>query len=361
MSCTTPPIKAAMPTYRAVKPWTVHYPDPIRGAAGDRLTLGRRDDEFPGWIWATAADGREGWVPESWLLLEGEDGVLLRDYDATELSLAPGDEVSGDLVESDWLWATGAGSRTGWAPLDCLMLARRDGRGPEELRPISFETGFTRWAEGSVLARFGDTHVLCNISIENALPPWLKNRTPPQGWLTAEYAMLPRSTHTRSQREQRWPKGRTQEISRLIGRSLRAALDLSLLGERTITVDCDVLQADGGTRTAAISGGWVAVALALRPLIDAGELPAAVIKRQIAAISVGIVNGQPLLDLDYSEDSTAEVDLNVVMTAAGEFIEVQGTAEGDPFGRNQLDILLNRASAGILQLAARQIDALISR
>ena len=361
MRPTTPQNKTDMPTYRAVKPWQVHYPDPIRGAAGDRLTLGRRDDEFPGWVWAAAADGREGWVPESWLRPEGESGVLQRDYDAAELPLVPGDVVSGDLVESGWLWATAAGGQAGWAPLDCLEPVRRDGRAPAELRPIAFETGFTRWAEGSVLARFGDTHVLCNATIENALPPWLKNRTPPQGWLTAEYAMLPRSTHTRSQREQRWPKGRTQEISRLIGRSLRAALDLSLLGERTITVDCDVLQADGGTRTAAISGGWVAVALALRPLIAAGELPAAVLKRQIAAISVGIVNGQPLLDLDYSEDSTAEVDLNVVMTATGEFIEVQGTAEGEPFDRDQLDTLLDRTAAGILQLATRQRDALVSR
>ena len=349
-----------MTTYRAVKPWQVHYPDPIRGAAGDRLTLGRRDDEFPGWVWAMTADGREGWVPESWLRVEGESGVLLRDYDAAELPLETGDKVSGDLVESGWLWATVAGGRMGWAPLDCLELLRRDGRGPAELRPISFETGFTRWAEGSVLARFGETHVLCNVTLENALPPWLKNRVPPQGWLTAEYAMLPRSTHTRSQREQRWPKGRTQEISRLVGRSLRAALDLSLLGERTLTVDCDVLQADGGTRTAAISGGWVAVALALRPLIAAGELPPEVLKRQIAAVSVGILGGHPLLDLDYSEDSTAEVDLNVVMTSTGEFIELQGTAEGEPFGRDQLDSLLDRAAAGIRQLTERQNNALAS-
>jgi ribonuclease PH len=236
--------------------------------------------------------------------------------------------------------------------------ARSDGRAPADLRPISFEPGFTRWAEGSVLARFGQTHVLCNVTIENSLPPWLKNRTPPQGWLTAEYAMLPRSTHSRSPREQRWPKGRTQEIGRLIGRSLRAALDLSLLGERTLTVDCDVLQADGGTRTAGISGGWVAVALALRPLIEAGALPPAVLRRQIAAVSVGVVGGVALLDLDYSEDVAAAVDLNVVMTAAGEFVEVQGTAEGEPFARGQLDALLVRAAGGIAALCALQSAAL---
>lgn len=349
-----------MATYRALKPWQVHYPDPIRGQAGDRLALGGHDEEYPGWVWATAADGRSGWVPESWLRVDGDCGVLLREYNATELALEPGDMVSSDQVESGWLWATTTDSRSGWAPLDCLELARRDGRGPADLRPVSFETGFTRWAEGSVLARFGDTHVLCNVTIENALPPWLKNRVPPQGWLTAEYAMLPRSTHTRSQREQRWPKGRTQEIGRLVGRSLRAALDLTLLGERTLTVDCDVLQADGGTRTAAISGGWVALTLALRPLIDAAELPPAVLRRQVAAISVGVVGGQTLLDLDYSEDSTAEVDLNVVMTAAGEFIEVQGTAEGTPIDRRQLEALLDRAAAGVHMLCALQQSALHS-
>ena len=347
-----------MTTYRAIKSWQIHYPDPIRGVTGDRLSIGRRDDGFPGWVWATAADSRAGWVPESWLSVEGNSGVLLRDYAAAELALVPGDMVSGDLVESGWLWATAADGQIGWAPLDCLELVRRDGRSPINLRPIAFETGFTRWAEGSVLARFGDTHVLCNVTIDNALPPWLKNRTPLQGWLTAEYAMLPRSTHTRSQREQRWPKGRTQEISRLIGRSLRAALDLSLLGERTLTVDCDVLQADGGTRTAAISGGWVAMALALRPLIVAGELPGTVLKRQVAAVSVGIVDHEVLLDLDYSEDASAAVDLNVVMTATGEFIEVQGTAEGEPFSREQLNALLDRATTGIRALCRHQYEAI---
>jgi len=237
-------------------------------------------------------------------------------------------------------------------------IVRSNDRSPTELRPISFEVGFTRWAEGSVLTRFGDTHVLCNVTIEPTLPSWLKNAVPSRGWLTAEYAMLPRSTHSRSQREQRWPKGRTQEISRLIGRSLRAALDLTLLGERTITVDCDVLQADGGTRTAAITGGWLAVALALRPLIAAGELPEAVLRRQIAAVSVGVVGGATLLDLDYDEDSHAAVDLNVVMTASDEFVEVQGTSEGDPFGRAQLDALLNLAAAGIRKLQPLQNQAL---
>jgi len=209
-----------------------------------------------------------------------------------------------------------------------------------------------------VLAQFGDTHVLCNVSIEDTLPPWLRGRDNPQGWLTAEYAMLPRSTSTRTAREQRWPKGRTQEISRLIGRSLRMAVDLSLLGERTMTVDCDVLQADGGTRTAAICGGWVAVNLALRPLIAGGELPESVLRQQVAAISVGIIDGVALLDLPYHEDSVAEVDLNVVMTAVGDLIEVQGTAERAPFPRAQLDELLDLAAGGIQTLTAKQREAL---
>lgn len=235
---------------------------------------------------------------------------------------------------------------------------RSGGRAADQLRPIYFDLNFTRWAEGSVLARFGDTHVLCNVSIEDTLPPWLRNRPDPHGWLTAEYALLPRSTHTRTSREQRWPKGRTQEISRLIGRSLRMALDLSLLGERTLTVDCDVLQADGGTRTAAITGGWLAVALALQPLIATGALSSDVVKNQIAAISVGIASDRALLDLDYGEDAAAEVDLNVVMTATGEFIEVQGTAEGQPFRRDRLDELLTLATGGIEMLIDSQRRAL---
>jgi ribonuclease PH len=240
------------------------------------------------------------------------------------------------------------------------MMTRADGRSPDQLRPITFETGFTRWAEGSVLAQFGNTHVLCNVTIENKLPNWLRYSNETHGWLTAEYAMLPRSTQRRSQREQRWPKGRTQEISRLIGRSLRMALNLEQLGQRTITVDCDVLQADGGTRTAAICGGWVAVTLALQPLIAASDLPADVHKHQIAAISVGMVDGVPLLDLPYSEDVAAEVDLNVVMTAAGNLVEIQGTAEKAPLARSNLDALLNLAQKGIDEIITWQQAAVTS-
>lgn len=237
-------------------------------------------------------------------------------------------------------------------------MIRQDGRSPNQLRPIHFATNFTKWAEGSVLAQFGDTHVLCNVTLENSVPNWLRGRETPQGWLTAEYAMLPRSTHSRTAREQRWPKGRTQEISRLIGRSLRMAVDLAALGERTLTIDCDVLQADGGTRTAAVCGGWVAVNLALRPFIASGELPESVLRRQVAAISVGIVDGVALLDLPYAEDVAAAVDFNVVMTAAGELIEVQGTAEKAPFPRAHLDQLLDLATGGIQMLAAKQREAL---
>lgn len=235
-------------------------------------------------------------------------------------------------------------------------MQRTDGRLPDELRPISFTPHFTKWAEGSVLARFGDTHVLCNVTLEETLPFWLKQQPEPQGWLTAEYAMLPRSTHSRSNRENRWPKGRTQEISRLIGRSLRMSLNLQALGERTLTVDCDVLQADGGTRTAAISGGWVAVYLALRPLIAQGKLPENVIHHQVAAISVGIVNNIPLLDLPYEEDVAAETDLNVVMTATGHLIEIQGTAEKEPFDRQQLNQLLDLGHKGVLEITRIQND-----
>jgi ribonuclease PH len=237
-------------------------------------------------------------------------------------------------------------------------MQRADGRSPNQLRPIIFVPHFTKMAEGSVLAKFGETHVLCNVTIEESLPPWLRNQPKPHGWLTAEYAMLPRSTQQRTRREQRWPKGRTQEISRLIGRSLRMALDLLLLGERTITVDCDVLQADGGTRTTAICGGWVALQLALRSLIAQDILPAAVNKRQIAAISVGIVDGVPLLDLPYIEDVAAEVDMNVVMAsnnvAAGLLVEVQGTGEKAPFSRAEFDQLLTLAEQGIGEIMTVQ-------
>jgi ribonuclease PH len=238
-------------------------------------------------------------------------------------------------------------------------MVRADGRTRKQLRPIAFETNFTRWAEGSVLAKFGHTHVLCNATVDNNLPVWLRNADDPHGWVTAEYAMLPRSTHQRVQRERRWPKGRTQEISRLIGRSLRMAVDLRALGERQIIVDCDVLQADGGTRTAAITAGWLALKLALRPLIEGGELPAGVLLRQIAAISAGIVAGEPLLDLAYAEDAAAEVDLNVVMSEGGELVEVQGTAERSPCSREQFDKLLDLSESGIATLIDRQLGALI--
>lgn len=237
-------------------------------------------------------------------------------------------------------------------------MKRTDGRNPDQLRSITFETGFTQWAEGSVLAKFGQTHVLCNATLDDNLPRWLRQAADSHGWLTAEYALLPRSTQRRVQREQRWPKGRTQEISRLIGRSLRMAVDLHKLGKRQIIVDCDVLQADGGTRTAAITGGWLAVRLALQPLIEAGEAPPEVLTHQVAAISVGLVNGVPLLDLPYDEDVRAEVDLNVVMTAVGDLIEVQGTGEKAPFSRRQLDELVDLAAAGIRQLCEQQTAVL---
>lgn len=225
------------------------------------------------------------------------------------------------------------------------------------LRPISFNLNFTRYAEGSVLAKFGHTHVLCNVTVDEDLPGWLKQRSDPHGWLTAEYAMLPRSTHTR-RRERLFPGGREQEISRLIGRSLRAAVDLTAMGLRQLIVDCTVLQADGGTRTAAITGGWLAVALALRPLMETGAVPSTALKEQIAAVSVGIVDGQPVLDLAYEQDAAAEVDCNVVMTAAGHFVEVQSTAERGAYTRAQFDSLLDLAAEGIQQLIAYQNEAL---
>lgn len=233
-------------------------------------------------------------------------------------------------------------------------MSRLDNREPNRTRPVSFTPNFTKHAEGSVLARFGDTHVLCNVTIDDKLPHWMRGRAEPTGWLTAEYAMLPRSTHQRVQRERRWPRGRTQEISRLIGRSLRMSLDLTKLGERQLIVDCDVLQADGGTRTAAITGGWVAVMLALKPLIASGDVPEAVLRHQVAAVSVGIIDGVPLLDLNYEEDSAAESDLNIVLTASGKLIEIQGTAEQEPFTRSELDSLIDLAYNGVQQLAQQQ-------
>ena len=227
---------------------------------------------------------------------------------------------------------------------------RVDGRNETELRPVSILPGYTAYAEGSVLISLGDTRVLCNVTLEENVPRWMQTQGKEGGWITAEYAMLPRATPQRVQRETRGLGGRTQEIRRLIGRSLRAALDLEKLGQRMCIVDCDVLQADGGTRTAAITGGYVALALALHGLVRAGKAPADVLRGPVAAISVGVVGGRPLLDLCYAEDSTAEVDANLVMDAAGRFIEVQGTAEGEPFSRQTLDRLLALAEGGIRQL-----------
>jgi ribonuclease PH len=234
---------------------------------------------------------------------------------------------------------------------------RRDGRAPDALRPVQFTRSFTRYAEGSVLVEFGHTRVLCTASIEEGVPSFLRGRA--QGWVTAEYGMLPRATHTRGAREAARGKqsGRTQEIQRLIGRSLRAALDLAALGERTVTLDCDVLQADGGTRTAAVTGAYVALADACAKLA-ADKGIASPLHGQVAAVSVGIVAGRPVLDLDYAEDSTAETDMNVVMNSGGGFIEVQGTAEGHPMRRDELDALLALATAGTAQLFALQRAAL---
>ncbi|MBN1640247.1 MAG: ribonuclease PH [Anaerolineae bacterium] len=229
---------------------------------------------------------------------------------------------------------------------------RIDGRACDELRPVTLTPGYVAYPEGSVLIEAGQTRVLCNATVEPRVPPWLAGRG--RGWVTAEYALLPRATHTRSQRETSGLRGRTQEIWRLIGRSLRAAVDLDALGERQVIVDCDVIQADGGTRTAAVTGGYVALALALRSLVAAGAVPAGVLSTAVAAVSVGIVDGELLLDLCYDEDRRADVDVNVVMTAAGGYVEVQGTAEGAPFGRREMDRLLDLAEGGIRHLLRAQ-------
>jgi ribonuclease PH len=233
-------------------------------------------------------------------------------------------------------------------------MQRPSGRRPEQLRPVRFEAGFTRHAEGSVLAEFGATRVLCTASVEVGVPPFLRNSG--QGWITAEYGMLPRATHTRTAREAAKGRqsGRTQEIQRLIGRSLRAVADLKGLGERTVTLDCDVLQADGGTRTAAISGAWVALVLAVESLVKAGDIRRFPLHGQVAAVSVGIFAGEPVLDLDYAEDGQAETDMNVVLNDAGAFIEVQGTAEGHAFRREELDRMLDLAAAGARDIMAIQ-------
>jgi ribonuclease PH len=239
-----------------------------------------------------------------------------------------------------------------------MTFQRSSGRLADQLRPVAITRGFTRHAEGSVLVAFGDTQVLCTASVEDKVPP--HKRGSGEGWLTAEYGMLPRATHTRGDREAARGKqsGRTQEIQRLIGRSLRCVFDLSLLGERTISLDCDVLQADGGTRTAAITGAYVAAADAVAWLLAKGKIERSPIREAVAAVSVGIVSGTPLLDLEYVEDSACDTDMNVVMTASGGFVELQGTAEGATFSRLEMDALLALAAKGIAELVAAQRHAL---
>src|SRR6202166_4631249 len=231
-------------------------------------------------------------------------------------------------------------------------------RAADEMRPVSFERGVARYAEGSCLVRFGETHVLCAASLEDKPPPWLRGQG--RGWVTAEYAMLPRATLTRTRRESSAGKvsGRSQEIQRLIGRSLRAVVDLPRLGERQVTIDCDVLQADGGTRCASITGAMVALADALAWLREKQLLALDPLRDFVAAVSVGIVAGEPVLDLDYSEDSSCDTDMNVVMTGAGHFVEIQGTAEKAPFTREQMSRLLDLSSKGISELIALQRKAL---
>ena len=239
-------------------------------------------------------------------------------------------------------------------------LSRPSGRAPDALRALSFSRQFTKHAEGSVLVTMGDTRVLCTASVLDKIPPHKKGSG--EGWVTAEYGMLPRSTHTRSDREAARGKqsGRTQEIQRLIGRSLRAVVDLKKLGERTLHIDCDVLQADGGTRCASICGAYVAVADAIDWLVREGKLAATPLTDSIAAVSVGVYQGQPVLDLDYIEDSGCDTDMNVVMTGNGGIVEVQGTAEGAPFSRATLETLLDLATAGIAQISTAQQKALAS-
>ena len=234
---------------------------------------------------------------------------------------------------------------------------RPSGRQTGEMRPVTIETGVTRHAEGSCLIRMGDTHVLCTATLDDRVPPWLKNSG--LGWVTAEYGMLPRATHTRMRREAKnGQTGRTQEIQRLIGRSLRAGIDRVALGERQITVDCDVIQADGGTRCASITGGWVALRLAVNKLMKAGDVISDPIVDHVVAVSCGIYAGQPLLDLDYPEDSEAGVDGNFVMTGAGRLVEVQMSAEGATFSRDQMATLLDLADVGRTALMTAQASAL---
>lgn len=240
-------------------------------------------------------------------------------------------------------------------------MTRKDGRRPDEIRPVSMEVDFISYPEGSVLIAMGKTQVLCNVSIEEGVPAWLEDRLPPSGWITAEYALLPRSTRTRVSREKGGFSGRAQEISRMIGRSLRAGYQLTELGQLTCTVDCDVLQADGGTRTAAVTGGYLAIRLALEDRLVSGEISPAVFLPPVAAISVGMVDHQPMLDLCYQEDAAADADLNIVMNREGRYIEIQGTSEGSPFTSEELDTMLSCASGGIGLLLEEQQQVLANR
>jgi len=235
---------------------------------------------------------------------------------------------------------------------------RPSGRSPDRMRSVTFETGYTSYAEGSCLAKFGDTHVLCNATVEERVPPWMRNSG--RGWVTAEYGMLPRSTHDRTDREAARGKqsGRTQEIQRLIGRSLRAVVDLEALGERQVRLDCDVIKADGGTRTASITGAYVALKIATAGLIRSGLLKIDPVHSSIAAISCGIFQGTPVLDLDYAEDSNAEADANFVLTGAGGIVEIQGTAEADPFSEEAFLQLMELAKKGVGELTTAQSMAL---
>ncbi|MBV9551788.1 MAG: ribonuclease PH [Alphaproteobacteria bacterium] len=236
---------------------------------------------------------------------------------------------------------------------------RPSGRAPDALRAVSLEPGFAKYAEGSCLAKFGDTHVLCTATVEDRVPPWMRNTG--RGWVTAEYGMLPRSTHTRTDREAARGRqsGRTQEIQRLIGRSLRAVTDLVALGERQIRIDCDVLQADGGTRTAGITGSYVALHRALSGLVTAGLIPALPLRDSVAAISCGVYQNTAVLDLDYAEDSAAETDANFVLTGSGKIIEIQATAEGAPFDEAEFSAMLGLARRGIADLTRQQLAALL--
>lgn len=235
-------------------------------------------------------------------------------------------------------------------------MPREDGRGLDEMRPVSMVRSYARYAEGSCLIQIGETKVLCTASVEDKVPPFLKGQG--QGWLTAEYSMLPRSTHTRSPRDAGKPNGRSIEIQRLIGRSLRSVVDLAAIGERTITVDCDVLQADGGTRTASITGSFVALVEAFAWMKEQKMIRSFPFDEWVAAVSVGVVKGEERLDLAYEEDSDAAVDMNIVITDTGKFIEIQGTAEGAPFDRNRMNRLIDLAAIGARQLISKQRDVL---